>query len=261
MLARASASPAAGAPDRRRPRSRSSSARSNRSGTRRSGAEPSGVPSSKYARRYHVAVPPVGFHGGGVVVGLAPEVGRRLPRRPGPPRERRRLASVATRNQASHTLSPRPSIPTRFIPSFQSPMPISGSPCAPLVQARRSARRQCSYTLPVSVGDLGQVVDLVLVGRQLPHREERHVLVEHRRVAGDRDVVIHDVRQPHEIVGEAGPDAAPALRVPPVLHVALDELARRPRAGCARARRAGSAYTSAITSWSWSRNPYAPLLW
>ena len=40
----------------------------------------------------------------------------------------------------------------------------------------------------------------------------------------DAEVVVHDVGQPGEIVREAGPDAASALRVPPVLHVALDEL-------------------------------------
>ena len=48
------------------------------------------------------------------------------------------------RNQASQTLSPLPSTPTRFMPSFQSPMPMSGRPCAPVVHAFRSARRQCS---------------------------------------------------------------------------------------------------------------------
>ena len=42
--------------------------------------------------------------------------------------------SVAMMNHASHTLSPFPSIPTRFIPSFQSPLPMSGRPCAPTVR-------------------------------------------------------------------------------------------------------------------------------
>ncbi len=39
--------------------------------------------------------------------------------------------STTTRNQPSQTLSPRPSWPTRFMPSFQSPEPISGRPWAP----------------------------------------------------------------------------------------------------------------------------------
>ena len=39
--------------------------------------------------------------------------------------------STAIRKKASQTLSPRPPAPTRFMPSFQSPVPISGRPCAP----------------------------------------------------------------------------------------------------------------------------------
>ena len=35
---------------------------------------------------------------------------------------------VAHKNQPNHTLSPRPSAPTRFIPSFQSPSPMRGRP-------------------------------------------------------------------------------------------------------------------------------------
>ena len=58
--------------------------------------------------------------------------------------------SVACRNQPSHTLSPCPPVPTRFMPSFQSPLPISGRPCAPVVEPRSSARRQCSYSVCVS---------------------------------------------------------------------------------------------------------------
>jgi len=40
--------------------------------------------------------------------------------------------------------SPRPPRPTRFMPSFQSPAPISGRPCAPAVVPFSRARRQCS---------------------------------------------------------------------------------------------------------------------
>ena len=49
----------------------------------------------------------------------------------------RRSASVAnafstvTKNQPFQTLSPLPSAPTRFMPSFQSPVPIRGNPCGP----------------------------------------------------------------------------------------------------------------------------------
>ena len=40
-------------------------------------------------------------------------------------------------------------------------------------------------------------------------------------------VPVDDVRQPHEVVGEARAHAAPVRRVPPVLHVAFRELAPR----------------------------------
>ena len=55
-----------------------------------------------------------------------------------------RVLTVAWMNQASHTLSPRPRNPIRFIPSFQSPPAISGSPCGPSLKPRLKARRQCS---------------------------------------------------------------------------------------------------------------------
>ena len=37
-------------------------------------------------------------------------------------------SSTVTRNHPRQTLSPRPSPPTRFMPSFQSPSPIKGRP-------------------------------------------------------------------------------------------------------------------------------------
>src|SRR3546814_12465143 len=45
------------------------------------------------------------------------------------------------RNQASHTLSPRPPVLTRLKPSFQSPLPIVGRPCGPTVKARTKIGR------------------------------------------------------------------------------------------------------------------------
>ena len=49
--------------------------------------------------------------------------------------------STAQRKKPSQTLSPAPSIPTRFMPSFQSPEPISGRPCAPSAGRARSRAR------------------------------------------------------------------------------------------------------------------------
>ena len=62
------------------------------------------------------------------------------------PRARRRAngRQEATRNQPSQTLSPCPRAPTRFMPSFQSPVPISGRPCAPVARLTSIARTQCS---------------------------------------------------------------------------------------------------------------------
>ena len=83
-----------------------------------------------------------------VAPGAPPRVGS------GPRARRRRAArtaartsrSTSQRNKPSQTLSPRPPCPTRFMPSFQSPVPISGSPCGPAVSPRSIARRQCSYS-------------------------------------------------------------------------------------------------------------------
>ena len=66
-------------------------------------------------------------------------------RRHAPCAMRMKLPSVFSRNQPSQTLSPLPSSPTRFMPSFQSPPRISGRPLAPVrLTARSSARTQCS---------------------------------------------------------------------------------------------------------------------
>ncbi len=56
---------------------------------------------------------------------------------------------------ASHTLSPLPSTPTRFMPSFQSPVPISGRPCAPTREApvdapAHSARTACRVSAAIA---------------------------------------------------------------------------------------------------------------
>ena len=86
---------------------------------------------------------------------------RRAPRPVG-----RSSQSVVCRNQPSQTLSPRPSWPTRFMPSFQSPVPISGRPCAPTARLRSSARAQCSKSVARSADDRGLEVGVVLARRR-----------------------------------------------------------------------------------------------
>ena len=94
--------------------------------------------------------------------------------------QRRRTARrMESRNHASHTLSPRPSGPTRFMPSFQSPVPISGRPCGPVSRLSATARTQCSYSDARSAGDRRTLVRLVLVRLEQPAFEKRHLLVEH----------------------------------------------------------------------------------
>ena len=133
---------------------------------------------------------------------------------------------TAQRNQASQTLSPRPSMPTRFIPSFQSPVPISGRPCGPRFQARSMARRQWSHSGAVG----GRRLEGTNIRSCSPSASaglrERKRLVQNGRVAGDFHVMRGHVRQPQQIVGAAGAHAHAGVGVPPVLDVAFDELAR-----------------------------------
>ena len=49
------------------------------------------------------------------------------------------------------------------MPSFQSPVPISGRPCAPFVSERSSARQQCSYTSALVPAGAGE--DLLVAGQ------------------------------------------------------------------------------------------------
>ena len=58
--------------------------------------------------------------------------------------------AASSSSQPTTTLSP-PSQPTASMPSFQSPVPISGRPCAPRSSNESStARQQCSYRVSVS---------------------------------------------------------------------------------------------------------------
>src|SRR5216684_8516718 len=56
-------------------------------------------------------------------------------------------------------LSPWPASPTRFIPSFQSPEPISGRPWLPTARLRSRARAQCSYSEQCSSETVGRKYD------------------------------------------------------------------------------------------------------
>ena len=75
------------------------------------------------------------------------------------------------------------------------------------------------------VGDRWEVVDFRLAGLERRRFEERHDFVQHRCIAGPPDIDGDGIREPQPIVGASRPCAAPARRMPPVLHVAFNELA------------------------------------
>ena len=121
-------------------------ARSNRCGTPRSTADPSGVPSSKNARRYHSPSQASSSTAASSAVACARHALRASAARRALGRAPPTPTRIAWRNQASQTLSPRPSAPTRFIPSFQSPVPISGSPWLPDARGCDRARARSART-------------------------------------------------------------------------------------------------------------------
>src|SRR5207245_2238362 len=77
------------------------------------------------------------------------------------------------------------------------------------------------------VGGTGLEVRLGLSDCELGPFEEGDDLVEDGAVASDFDILGDDVREPEQVIGDPGSDAAAAGRVPPVLDVALAELPRR----------------------------------
>ncbi len=88
--------------------------------------DPRGVPSSNQARRYQApsqawASTLPRSSAAWLLHTPAKAVSLRSRARPA------NSSRFSTRNHASHTLSPLPSLPTRFMPSFQSPQPISGN--------------------------------------------------------------------------------------------------------------------------------------
>ena len=135
--------------------------------------------------------------------------------------------SAAWKNQPSHTLSPLPASPTRFMPSFQSPVPISGRPCAPVREAEVEAARAMLEQRRRLVGLAGLEVEIVLARLERRAVEERHLLVEDRHVARRLDIVRRDRGEPRPVVGDARAHALAGRREPPMLDVALDELPRR----------------------------------
>ena len=122
---------------------------------------------------------------------------------------------------------PCPPAPTRFMPSFQSPPPISGRPWPPTretaVERPRAVLEQRARARSETMG--WKYESCSPARRAGPSRKGTH-LVEHREIAGDLDVVGGGVRQPDAVVGDPRAHPLARRRQPPVLHVALDELPR-----------------------------------
>ena len=199
-------------------------------------AEPSGVPSSKNARRYQSPSQPSRSSATFSASTCSRQRARALDLAAllsaRPANSLRGSCGGTSRATRSRPRRPRP---TRFMPSFQSPVPISGRPWRPTARLRSSARAQCSKRDAVSRGDLRLEIPIDLLRLERRRREEGHRLVEHAAIAGDLDVVVRRVGEPEQVVGDPGAHA-PAVRGratsagrPPL------RTAARPRAAGARA--------------------------
>ena len=96
---------------------------------------------------------------------------------------------------------------------------------------------------------------VVLAGLQGRALEKRHDLVEHRGVAGGRDIGGGGEGEPDAIVGDPRAHALAGMRQPPMLDIAFDELPAGGAQQMARASRPGRAKVSAMPSCNWSRKP------
>ena len=224
-------------------------------------AEPSGVPSSKYARRYHSPSQPSRSS----AAFSALTCSRQVSARSCSPRASAIFANsqrIVCRNQPSQTLSPLPSSPD----AIHAVVPVARAHQRQVRERRRQgcgrcARAQCSKTVPLSLRNARLEIGFVLPFGESIAFEERNRLRPARSVAGGFDEVADRIGQPQQIVGNARAHAAPGGRMPPVLDVAFDELARGAAQNLLAGNFAARRRMSAITSCSWSRNPYAPLTW
>ena len=111
------------------------------------------------------------------------------------------------------------------MPSFQSPLPKSGRPCAPAVRPLSIARTQCSNSVPSSRRDARLAVRLVLVRRRAAARRGTARARRARRCRRSSRTYSATTKGSQSRSSEQRDAQAAAARlVPPVLHVAFDEL-------------------------------------
>ena len=113
-----------------------------------------------------------------------------------------------------------------FMPSFQSPQPISGKPCSPNLKSVLDGAHAMFVERGRFLGAIRQIVIGFLLRLDRPGFEEGNLFVEHAGVGDARDVAAGDVRQPEIVVGKMRAHAAAGRRMPPMLHVAFAELMR-----------------------------------
>ncbi len=95
--------------------------------------------------------------------------------------------------------------------------------------AKAQAVPDGAHAVLIKAGRFGGALRLVVVGLlfriQLAALQEMHRLVEYARIASRHHIATGRIRQPQIVVGEMGAHALSVGRMPPVLHVALAELA------------------------------------
>ena len=97
------------------------------------------------------------------------------------------------------------------------------------MRAKAQAVFDGTHAMLIEAGRFGRALRLVVVRFlfriQLAALQEMDRLVEHARIAGRQHITTGGIRQPQIVVGEMGAHALSVGRMPPVLHVALAELA------------------------------------
>ena len=224
------------------------------------GREPSGVPSSKKARLNHwpSQAGPV-QRARPALRGLFPAL--RAVVVAALPRQRREVGDHAAQEPAQ---------PDRLAAAFDADavhavVPVAAAHQRQAVRAHAQAavdgaRARARRPWRCSVADASARSRRPRRRREWRRRRGRARARRAARVAGGVEVVRQRERQPQQVVGEMRAHAGAAGRVPPVLHVALGELARRASTICSRSS-AGAAQASAIASCNWSRKPVAPPAW
>ena len=109
-------------------------------------------------------------------------------------------------------------------------VPIPAAHQRQAVRAEPQPVLDCAHAVVVEggggLGAIRQLVVRLLLRLDRAALQEADRLVEHARVGEAPDVTAGGERQPQIVVGRMGAHAAPARRMPPVLHVPFDVLAR-----------------------------------